>query len=183
LFLICAPATSSAATRVVEPAADPFHIELDGKGAPRPFTIRVSGFVPGAQVYAEQCDGRDPSDRAWTPVRDCDAHAFPQPEVVGADGIATFRAVRVFNGASPQGLFNCLRPGAPSPHNGLADYDTCRVRVSSNIAFATPDQVFFRVVLGSGTSGSSHWWVVVGAVVLLGAIGVVVILARRRGAA
>ena len=52
-----------------------------------------------------------------------------------------------FKGASPQGIFNCLSPNDPSPANGLTDYRSCRIRVSSNNSAATADQVFLPIQL------------------------------------
>ncbi|HET9730164.1 MAG TPA: hypothetical protein VFR41_12115 [Acidimicrobiia bacterium] len=181
IVVCCWSAAAAAASHVVEPTSDPYHVRIDAHAQPVAFAIRVDGFTPGTQLYAEQCDGLDPKASSWTPVRDCDAHAFPQPVVVGRDGTATFPAVRPFSGASPQGLFNCLALGAKSPRNGLVDYRDCRVRVSSNVGFATPDQLFVRIVLGSDSSGGSQWWIaIVGAVIALALIAGLVIGRRRR---
>src|SRR5262249_12850499 len=94
-----------------------------------------------APVYAEQCDGKPPSTPQWSPSANCDGGTSNAPTYAGADGRVTIdkndvnRRFVAFVGTSPQGLFSCPPPGS------------CTVRVSTNNASATPDQVFFAIRL------------------------------------
>jgi len=109
------------------------------------FTIVATGFRPGASVYVEQCDGTSPQSPNWSPADHCDNGTAPSPVYADGSGRATFDAhdrnhkFTPFVGASPQGLFTCGTPG------------NCTVRVSTNNASATDDQVFFAVVLPRAT--------------------------------
>jgi hypothetical protein len=158
--LIVAPAV--AATRIVEPTTNPYHVTLDASGAPQPFTVAASGFPADANVFAEQCDGRATSDPNWSPTRDCDAGSAPGPVSADSTGTAKFdatnpnRRILVFLGPSPQSIFNCLAPGAPDPKNQLRNFTTCQIRVSTNNAQATADQVFLPIVFGASAAKSSN---------------------------
>jgi hypothetical protein len=174
-------APAFAATRVVEPTASPYHVAMDANGAPIPFTVAASGFQPDANVFAEQCDGRVPSDPNWSPTRDCDAGSAPGPVSADTSGTARFdaanpnRRILFFVGASPEGIFNCVPQGAPEPTNQLRNFSNCQIRVSTNNAQSTADQVFLPIVFGGSATTSSSGSSKVGLV--LGVVGAVVIAA------
>ena len=177
-WLIASPVW--AASRIIEPGASPYHVVLDAHGAVLPFTVAATGFPPDANVFAEQCDGRIPSDPNWSPTRDCDAGTAPGPVSADAGGTARFdannpnRRILYFVGPSPQGIFNCLPPGAPDPKNQLRSFSNCQIRVSTNNVQATTDQVFLPIVLGdnvrksSGSSALPITLAVIGVVVVAG---------------
>jgi hypothetical protein len=52
-----------------------------------------------------------------------------------------------FKGESPGGLFNCLSLHDASPNNGVPDFRNCTLRVSTNNAAVTGDQVFLNLLL------------------------------------
>jgi hypothetical protein len=140
--------------RVEEPTDDPVVVEVADDGWPAAVTVTVSGWEPYQSVYIEQCNGRTPEDDDWSPALDCDPGSAPAAAVADDAGVATFRAddpnhaLRPFVGASPQRLFNCLGPDAPSPDNEIdADFRDCQIRVSSNNTRSTSDQVFLRLEL------------------------------------
>jgi hypothetical protein len=184
--------SASAATTLVEPTGNPFVIPLDAAGNPAAFTIVASGFPPGTLVYVEQCGGRPSTDAHWRVTLDCDTGTSPSSAIVDANGVARFnaddhnRAFRPIMGPSPSGNFNCLPEGASSPKNGLADYRSCFVRVSSNNYQATDDQLFLPFVLrtktSSSSSSSSRPWIA--ALIVVAAAGIVitalVLFTRRR---
>jgi hypothetical protein len=128
-----------------------------------PLTVVATGFRPSENVYIEQCDGVPPSALRWSPTLDCDNGSSPPAVIADAQGTATFsgddlsRAFRPFEGESPSSLFNCMSAGKRPPNNQLATFTNCKVRVSSNNASATGDQVFLPIVLTghSVPSGSS----------------------------
>jgi hypothetical protein len=107
-----------------------------------------------------------------------------------AHGIARFDAanpnqkVLLSVGQSPEGIFNCTAPRTAPPSNGLRNFTTCQLRVSTNNTQATTDQVFLPIVFGETSSGRSPTgWkaaVVIGGVVVLLIVGVVLLFARRR---
>jgi hypothetical protein len=179
---------AGAATTIVTPGDNPYHAQLDAKGNVVPFTVVASGFQPDANVYAEVCNARVPSDPHWRPQVDCDLGSAPAPAIADAHGKVTFTAgdpnsqILFFHGESPEHIFNCLTASEPSPKNHVDDYRSCQVRVSTNNADATADQVFLKYTLGgSGTSTSSKGTialVVVGIAVV--AVIAVVLISRRR---
>ncbi len=185
---------AGAATAIVTPSDNPYHTQVDSRGNVVPFTVVATGFQPNANVYAEVCNGRVPSDPHWRPQVDCDLGSAPSPAIADSHGKVTFPAgdpnsgVLFFHGESPQHIFNCLTPSEPSPKNHLDDYRTCQVRVSTNNADATADQVFVKFTLGtSGSSSSSSSSKGLLVLVLVG-IAIIVILAivfvsRRRSTA
>jgi len=186
-------AVAGAETKIVEPTDRPYHVKLDAKGNPVPFTVVASGFTPNANVFIIQCDGRAASEPFWSPGRDCDAGTAPGPVTADAHGVARFDAanpnqrVLLSVGQSPESVFNCMPPGTKPPSNQLRTFTTCQLRVSTNNAQATQDQVFFPIVFGGSSSGgSSDGWkvavIVCGAVILL-TVGVVLLLVRRRNPA
>jgi hypothetical protein len=192
LALFSAPA--NAATTITQPTGSPYAVALDSRGKPVPFTVVATGFPQFTSVFVEQCDGRSPTDPSWSPAADCDAATGQAAAVANAKGEVRFDAadpslaLRPFAGASPQQLFNCLAPGAKSPHNGLAEYRNCQIRVASNPTHVTADQAFLPIVLGTSTggvkaSGSSSSrtprLVAVGAIAVI-AIVFAVARARRR---
>jgi hypothetical protein len=189
--LLAFVSVAAAATSITEPTGNPFRVTLDAGGKPVPFTVTASGFPFRTPVFVEQCNGRAPSAPNWSPTIDCDIASSQAPVNADAKGVARFPAsdpalvFKVFSGASPQGLFNCLPPGAPSPKNGLPDFENCQIRVASNPTHATDDQVFLPMVLGasaaaksssssSGSSSNTALWVglIVLIVVLVAAAGV-----------
>jgi hypothetical protein len=179
---------AGAATAIVTPSDNPYHAQLDAKGNIVPFTVVATGFQPDANVYAEVCNSRVPSDPHWRPSVDCDLGSAPSPAIADAHGKVTFTAndpnsqVLFFHGESPEHIFNCLTASEPSPKNHVDDYRSCQVRVSTNNSDATQDQVFLKYTLGkSATSTSSKGTialVVVGIAVV--AIIAVVLISRRR---
>ena len=144
-------AYAAGAASIIQPTGTP-HLTANA-----PLTVVASGFRPGQQVFVEQCDGKAPSAPQWSPTLDCDLGTSPPPTLASSNGQASFpasdanRAFRPFEGESPQSLFNCMSAGRKAPANGLPSFTNCQVRVSSNNAAATADQVFFPVVL-SGAS-------------------------------
>jgi hypothetical protein len=107
-----------------------------------------------------------------------------------AHGVARFdvsnpnQRVLLSVGQSPESIFNCLRPGTKAAPNGLRSFATCQLRVSTNNAQSTTDQVFLPIVFGApNSSGSSSGWkiaVAAGGLVLLLIVAVMLVLTRRR---
>jgi hypothetical protein len=146
------------AATIRQPAARPFTVAEDRSGSPQPFTIVASGFRPGSLAYVEQCDGASLTAPDWSPTLHCDIGTAPAPVIVARDGTATFRAsdrnhgFHPVRGESPQSVFNCLASGDAPPHNGLASYSTCRVRVSSNNAAPTDNQAFLDIRISNAAA-------------------------------
>ena len=191
LVLVATAPPAFAATAITEPTGNPYHVALDAQGRPVPFTVVASGFPFRTAVFVEQCNGRPPSAPNWSPTTDCDIASSQAPVYADSHGIARFDAsrsqvvLRAFSGPSPQGIFNCIAPGAKSPNNGLEDFRACQIRVSSSPTRASTDQVFLPIVLGSagpGSGGSSNngLWITLGVVAVLVVVVVVVLVARRR---
>ena len=57
-----------------------------------------------------------------------------------------------FRGTSPQGLFDCLGPTDASTGSGNPSFNDCQVRLSTNNATSTSDQVFFAIQVPSATT-------------------------------
>ncbi len=128
----------------------PVKVAADAKGNPAPFVVAASGFSPGANIFAEQCDGNAPSTPRWSATLNCDLGSAPPPAIADANGVATFNGQSMFQpvaGPSPQHLFNCIAPGTAPPKNHLKTYTNCQVRVSSNNSQNTQDQSFVTMVL------------------------------------
>jgi hypothetical protein len=159
--LLAFASIAAAATSITEPTGKPFPVSLDAGGNPVPFTVAAAGFPFRTPVFVEQCNGRPPSAPNWSPTIDCDLASAQAPVNADAKGAVRFPAsdpalvLKAFSGPSPQGLFNCLSPGAPSPDNGLPDFENCQIRVASNPTHATADQVFLPIVLGASASATS----------------------------
>jgi len=149
--VVLSSASAATATAIVQPGG------VETVVANAPMTVVATGFRPASPVFVEQCDGLPPTTQNWSPTIDCDNGASPPPAISDSQGQASFpaaepdRAFRPFQGESPSGLFNCVAPGAAKPANTLATFTNCQVRVSSNNASATDDQVFRPIVL-SGRS-------------------------------
>jgi hypothetical protein len=184
-------AAAGAVPVITQPTENPYHVALDAQGKPVPFTVEVSGFPFRTAVFVEQCDGRPTWAPNWSPTIDCDLASARAPAYADSHGIVRFdasdsrRGLNGFSGPSPQGIFNCLAPGAESPKNGLPDFRDCQVRVSSNPTQITSDQAMLPIVLGAGSSsssGSSHTalWITLGVLAVLVVVGVVVVSSRRR---
>jgi hypothetical protein len=190
---------ADALTSISEPRGNPYQVQLDAQGRPMPFTIAVAGFPAGSLVYVEQCDARPTSAANWAPTRDCDIGTSPAAAIVDPSGRARFDAgdrnhsFQPFVGLGPESLFSCLTPGAASAKNGLAEYRSCQIRVSSNNNQSTADQVFMPIVFGSASAplaaashaGSSSSklttvFVIIAIVVLLGVAGRGLMLGLRR---
>jgi hypothetical protein len=200
LVTLAAMAHAGAAPTIAEPTANPFPVQLDPKGHPVPFTIAAAGFRAGSLVYVEQCDAKPPTEQDWEPTRNCDIGTSPAAAIVDPSGQARFaatdpnHALQPFVGLGPQGLFSCLAPNAPSLKNGLPEFRTCQIRVSSNNNQSTSDQVFLPIVFGNsrasagssnaGSSSSKSTFLVIGVGAALLAIVAVTALEirRRRGA-
>jgi len=139
------------AATIVQPATSPTVV------ANAPMTVVATGFKPGSPVFIEQCDGLAPTTQDWSPTIDCDNGASPPPAIAAMNGQAVFpaakpdRAFLPFQGESPSSLFNCIAPGSHPPANTLPTFSNCQLRVSSNNAAVTDDQVFRTIVL-SGRS-------------------------------
>ena len=165
-----------AATRITEPSGT-YHVTFDAQGKPLPVTIVAKGFPPQTQIFVEQCNARKPSDPGWSPGIDCDDGGAPAPAISDAQGTARFPAgdrnhsFLPVMGTSPSNLFNCIAPDAAQPNNDLNTFTTCQIRVSTNNATATDDQVFATLVFGGSTSGSGSGSAIV--VVLLVAVFVI----------
>lgn len=150
LFVGVDPASAASITA---PTGNPYVVPGNAGGDPIPFTVGATGFAVGSNVFVEQCDGVLPTAVGWDPTTNCDLGSSPAPQVADANGSVTFLltdpnfAFSPFKGPSPQGIFNCLSPNDPSPANGLPDFRTCRIRVSSNNSAATADQVFLPIEL------------------------------------
>ena len=150
LVVLVAPG-AQAATKVVEPRGATVTVRLDPKGVPVPFTIKVSGFLPEAEIFVEQCDGTSPENPKWLPTVDCDYGTQAAPLRADANGDATFPAsdpnygFKPLRGESPEHLFNCLAVGDPDPHNGLSSSTHCQVRIATNYTQVTSDQLFITM--------------------------------------
>jgi hypothetical protein len=141
-------ASAAGAAQIVQPSARPYRVPSDAHG-PVAFTIVAAGFRPGAAVYVEQCDGSSPRVLNWSPADHCDNGTSPAPVYADGRGQAMFDAhdrnhkFTPFVGASPQSIFNCGTPG------------NCTVRVATNLASATDDQVFIALALQKPTSAAA----------------------------
>lgn len=191
-----ATSRADAATVIAEPSANPYHVPLDARGRPMPFTVAVSGFPAGSLVYVEQCDAQPPSATNWAPTRNCDIGTSPAAAIADASGRVRFAAddpnhsFQPFIGLGPESLFNCLTAGSAAAKNGLPEYRSCQIRVSSNNSQSTADQVFLPIVFGnaSGSSGAqsrssssdSPTILIVVVVVLLALAGAALALGLRR---
>ena len=150
---VVAGGSAGAATSITAPATNPFVVPGNAAGLPQAFTVTAAGFAPNSAVFVEQCDGVAATTPGWTATGNCDLGSSPSPAISDGAGVATFPASNVnlaftpFKGASPQGIFNCLSPNDAPPANGLADFRNCQLRVSSNNAAGTGDQVFIRLTL------------------------------------
>jgi len=153
-------------------------------------------------VWIEQCDGRPTTAPNWLPTRDCDLGTAPAAAIADASGTARFPAgdpnhgFTPFVGLGPQGLFNCLTPNGASPKNGLPEYRTCQIRVSSNNNATTTDQVLLTISFAGGgsqantparpsakSSSNTVLFVVIGAVVVaIAGAGAVGLVSRARRA-
>jgi hypothetical protein len=139
---------AGAATSITAPTGNPFVVPHDVAGNPQAFDISVAGFAATTNVFVEQCDGVAPTALNWNPTAHCDIVTSPAPVISSAGGAATFGAAdpnhgfSPFKGPSPQGLFNCLSPNDPASTNGLPDYRSCQIRISTNNTAVTGDQVF-----------------------------------------
>jgi hypothetical protein len=152
-MLLLAAAPALAATAVTEPSDQPVRVGVDPQGYPAPVTVVARGFEPYTSVFIEQCNGRGPNDDHWQPGVDCDLGSAPAAAIADANGVVTFAATdrnhafRPFFGASPQRSFNCIGASSASPKNELEDFRDCQIRISTNNASATDDQVFVRLAL------------------------------------
>ena len=151
--IVVSAAPASAATSITAPSSNPFVVPKDAGGNPVPFTVSAAGFAATSNVFVEQCDGVAPTAVGWDPTTNCDLGSSPAAAIADGSGNVTFDTADVnhtlhpFKGSSPQGIFNCLSLNDPSPNNGLTDYRTCKIRVSTNNSAATADQVFLQLVL------------------------------------
>ncbi len=118
--------------------------------------MTAHGFPPNTNVFVEQCDGTSTATPGWSPTINCDNLTSPAPVISTAGGVATFTkddpnlGFTPFKGESPGGLFNCLSLHDASPNNGVPDFRNCTVRVSTNNAAVTGDQVFLNILLPDG---------------------------------
>ena len=193
LLVVVSTDAIGAATRITEPAGHTYQVKFDAQGKPRPFDVVAQGFPAGHQVFIEQCNGRPTSAPRWSPTLDCDVGNAPAPVIVDTRGMVRFSAtdhnhafVPVL-GPSPSTLFNCVKPNGPNLDNGLTNYTTCQIRVSTNNTQPTDDQVFLSIVFGAGPSGgggsSSIAIVAIAAgLLVLAAIAARILVRRRRRA-
>jgi hypothetical protein len=189
LVILCVGSTALAETRIEEPRDNPYHVTLHANGKPQAFTIGVTGFAPGTQVFVEQCNDRPTSAENWLPARDCDIGTSPAAAIVDKDGHAKFsaddpnHAFRPFVGLSPQSLFRCMPPGTPPSSDDLPSYERCQIRVSTNNVQPTADQVFLPLVFGASTDstgGSSRTGMILRVIAVFVVIAAVGILRSRR---
>ncbi len=150
--LVAGPA---GAATITAPTGNPYVVP-GSAGVPQAFTVSASGFAPNTNVYVEQCDGVSPSATGWSPTINCDNLTSPAPVISTAGGVATFdkddlnHSFQAFRGVGPGELFNCLSLTDPEPSNGVESYRNCKVRVSTNNAGVTGDQVFLNIQLPDG---------------------------------
>ncbi len=200
-------AGAGAVTAIAQPSGNPYIVKLDAHRTPLEFTVVATGFPAGSLVYIEQCNDRPPTAPHWLPTRDCDIGSSPAAAIVDQAGTARFPAgdpnhgFQPFTGLGPEGLFACLSPSAPSLNQGVPEYRSCQIRVSSNNNDTTNDQVFLPIAFGgapakvpaSGTrgaagasksSGSGSATLVVAMLAVLavvaGAAAIVMVRRRRR---
>lgn len=146
-------ATPAFAGSFTSPSTNPYTVPGDSTGAPQSFTVTVSGFTPGQQVYVEQCDGVASTSAGYQVTTHCDLGSSPSAAIVKSDGTATFPAndpnlgFVAFKGISPQGQFNCLSPNDTDPGGGIPSYRNCQLRVSTNNTAVTGDQVYTTLTL------------------------------------
>ena len=208
-FVVTSTASAAGAVPAIsQPAGHPYVVKLDAQGKPVSFTIVATGFPAGSLVYVEQCDANPPSAPHWLPTRNCDIGSSPAAAIVDSSGNARFPAgdlnhgFQPFIGLGPEGLFNCLAPSAAAPKDGVPEYRSCQIRVSSNNNQATTDQVFLPIAFGVGSdpatsksatgksaaataaphssSSSSTGLVIGGIVALIAVIGLLAVFAVRR---
>jgi hypothetical protein len=153
---------------LTKPVVQPF-VAVQGDGSGRPLTFDISGdnFPVNASIFAEICDGTPDSTTvpAWSPTTNCDLGSSGAP--ISTDGTGHFdilasdssHHVRVFNGPSPQGLFDCVAPSDPAANtpgftngittddNGLPIWTNCQLRVSTNNENFTADQALATLIL------------------------------------
>jgi hypothetical protein len=151
--LFCTIAFGGVAAIAMAASASALTIRRDAKGTLAPVAVVASGFKPGAQVYAEQCNGVAPTTPLWSPTIDCDLGTSPSPVTADAQGRAVFSLTdpnhffRPVDGESPSRLFNCVGPGEKAPADQLKTFPNCQVRVSTNNATVTLDQVFIPMAI------------------------------------
>jgi hypothetical protein len=150
--LVAGPA---GAATITAPTGNPYAVPGSG-GAPQAFTVNASGFAPNTNVYVEQCDGTSPTAPGWSPTINCDNLTSRAPVISSNTGVATFEAAdqnhafKPFKGAGPGELFNCLSLSGPELNNGVDNFRNCKLRVSTNNAAVTGDQVFLNLQLPEG---------------------------------
>jgi hypothetical protein len=147
------------ATTITTPSTSPYAIPGDVSptvGNPVGVDVVATGFNDQQNVFLTQCDGNDPAGQGWSVTNDCDFGDAPGPTTAVSPDPShpTGTAVASFIGdgnnfqafrngkLEAQKKFNCLGPDDPSPSNGLPDFRTCKIRVSSNNTTATGDQAF-----------------------------------------
>jgi hypothetical protein len=148
---------TAAAGTITNPASNPFAVPGTYQ-APVPFDISGSGYPAGGSVSVEICDGVLPTTPGYDPAAHCDIGTSPAPATPDASGNVTFLAsdinarIGVFDGPSPQFLFNCLAVGEPDPNNALPSFTNCQIRLSTNNTAVTSDQAYKTMSLpGPGT--------------------------------
>ena len=196
LALLADTIPAGAGTRITEPSSSSLAVPADDAGKPIAITVKATGFTPNESVFIEQCNGKAATDPGWQAALDCDLGSAPAPAIADSEGSVTFlrtdpnHAFTPFAGPSPQLLFNCLAPGAPSPKNAVPDFRNCQVRVSTNNTTLTADQQFFTLTMPSGPgtgasdgSGADFPIVIALAIGAAVAVGLTVFLVRRGRAA
>jgi hypothetical protein len=152
-LIAVAPAAYGAS--FTQPASSPVAVQVDAKHHPVALTVAARGFPPGAQVFVEQCDGESPTTPHWDPSMACDLANAPSPVLADRNGAVVFSAKDSahtfvpFVGAGPQGLFNCVGPGAPAP-NSQPTFHNCQIRVATSINMPTSDQIFETLAFPAG---------------------------------
>ena len=151
---------------IIQPAPTPYQAQYVNVASPglglAPFTVVATGYVPGQQIFVEQCDGNAPTVPNWDPTINCDSASSPSPVPADSTGTVFFNAsspthhFTPFKGASPQANFNCNGLDDPplAGSNSLPDFNNCQVRVSSNNAASTNDQQLFGVVVPDNPSAA-----------------------------
>jgi len=151
--VVIAVSALPASAAITAPATNPFNVPGDAAGVPQSFTVTANGFSPGQAVYVEECDGVPSTAANWSPTTHCDNGTSPSSTNADGNGVATFPAndpnigfVPV-KGEMPSHGFNCIAPSDPPSNNGHPDFTNCQLRVSSNNATVTSDQVFLTMVM------------------------------------
>jgi hypothetical protein len=154
------------ATQITQPSTSPYAVPGDVTatiGTPQAVDVVATGFIPGQNVFIEQCDGKDPADPTWSVSIDCDFGLAPSAAIATDTGEADFvgagnNFVAFKNGKTEaQNKFNCIGHDDPPTNNGKTDWTTCRIRVDVNPSGPpTGEQAFLPITLPDYLSSWPH---------------------------